>query len=169
MLLTDNFSSNNSSSLVAIHILPSQSSMLNLSVSLPLHVPLLSPSLPTNTNSICPNTHGMTTRFKVGIIKPRLFAFNVHMVPILPKPKTYKKALKVPQWHHAIKLEFETLIQNETWELLSLLVGKIAIGCRWMFPYVEGLDLFEIFSPVVNPITIRVVLTLVVSKGWKLT
>lgn len=29
--------------------------------------------------------------------------------------------------------EFDSLIRNETWELVSLSQGKITIGCKWVF------------------------------------
>lgn len=82
------------------------------------------------------------------------------------------------------------LIRNKTWSLVSLLPDRSPIGCRWMFKVKrnshssvsrhktrlmakglhqkEGFDFFETFRPVVKPATIRIVLTLPLSKGWSL-
>ena len=71
--------------------------------------------------------------------------------------------------------------------LVPLPAGRQAIGCKWVFRIkenadgsinrdkarlvakgfhlVHGFDFHETFSPVVKPITIRVVLTLALSQG----
>lgn len=83
--------------------------------------------------------------------------------------------------------EFLALQRNNTWSLVSLPEGRKAIRCKWVFRVKEnpdgsinkykahlvakgflqvaGFDFNETFSPVVKP-TIRVVLTLALSKQW---
>ena len=81
--------------------------------------------------------------------------------------------------------DYETLIRNDTWTLMSLLPDHKVIGCKWVFKVkikpdgslerykaqlvakgfqqTLGLDYFETFSPVVKPTTIRIVLSLALS------
>ena len=81
--------------------------------------------------------------------------------------------------------EYEALIRNDTWTLMSLTPDHKVIGCKWVFKVklkpdgslerykaqlvakgfqqTLGLDYFETFSPVVKPTTIRIVLSLALS------
>lgn len=45
---------------------------------------------------VLPNTHGMITRSKVGIFKPKLYIFFLFMA-LQAYPKSYKEALKIPE------------------------------------------------------------------------
>ena len=86
--------------------------------------------------------------------------------------------------------EYNALMRNRTWDLVPLPAGRQAIGCKWVFRIkenadgsinrykagliakgfhqVHGFDFHETFSPMVKPVTIRVVLTLALSQGWDL-
>lgn len=109
---------------------------------------------------------------------------------MLPTPKKYKEALNIPKYKYTMLLEIEALLVNETWELIALLIDKHVIGCKQVFRVklkvdktfdkykgrliakgflqVEDVGFFETFSIVVKLATIRVILTLIVSKGWSL-
>ncbi|XP_019166886.1 PREDICTED: uncharacterized protein LOC109162655 [Ipomoea nil] len=85
-------------------------------------------------------------------------------------------------------LEFNALLQNHTWRLVSRTPGMNVVGCKWVFRtkrkadgtieqhkarlvakgfnQVAGQDFFETFSPVVKPTTVRLLLSLAVSRGW---
>ncbi|KAE8672779.1 1,4-dihydroxy-2-naphthoate polyprenyltransferase [Hibiscus syriacus] len=55
--------------------------------------------------------------------------------------------------------EYEALLRNKTWSLVSLPSDRRAVHC---------IDFHEVFSPVVKPVIVRVILTLALSKGWQL-
>ena len=48
-------------------------------------------------------------------------------------PNKVSKALAHPGWRSAMIEEMDALIDNDTWDLVRLLAGKKAIGCRWVF------------------------------------
>lgn len=82
------------------------------------------------------------------------------------------------------------MLRNNTWDLVLLPTNRKAVGCKWVFKlkrksdgtiarykgrlvikgYLQApdIDFQDTFSPVVRPITIRVVLTLAVNFGWQL-
>jgi hypothetical protein len=52
------------------------------------------------------------------------------------EPTTLKKALESDQaknWKTAADSEFQSLMENETWELVELPLGRMVITCRWVF------------------------------------
>jgi hypothetical protein len=83
-----------------------------------------------------------------------------------------------------------TLDINATWELVTLPKNKKAIGCKWVYKvkhnangsvnryktrlvakgYAQtyGIDYEETYSPVAKMITVRVIITMVATKGWSL-
>ena len=63
------------------------------------------------------NTHPMQTRAKTGIIQPKQH-FTLLLTHL--EPKTTKQALSNPTWFLAMKDEYDALIKNNTWELVSL-------------------------------------------------
>ena len=123
----------------------------------------------------------MRTRAKAGIRKPKVYTVSLEL-------KSAKEALIIPYWKQAMDEEFATLMKNKTWELVPLTPDKNAIGSKWVFRVKyhpdgsiskykarlvaqgfnqqHGFDYKETFSPVVKPTTIRLILTLALSKGW---
>jgi histone deacetylase 1/2 len=105
------------------------------------------------------------------------------------EPKTIKGALTDPKWLQAMEAEYHALMANNTWSLVPLPPHKKAIGCKWVFRVKEnpdgtvnkfkarlvakgflqtaGFDFTETFSPVIKPITIRIILTLAVTFKWQ--
>jgi histone deacetylase 1/2 len=146
-------------------------------------------NLPTSSSTqIRPvNSHSMQTRSKNGITLPRL---NPKLLLTHTEPKTAKQALADPKWHAAMREEFEALHKNQTWTLMPLPPDRQAIGCKWVFRTKEnpdgsinkykarlvakgfhqqhGFDFNETFSPVIKPITIRLILSLAISYKWPL-
>ncbi|KAJ0985480.1 hypothetical protein J5N97_003836 [Dioscorea zingiberensis] len=85
-------------------------------------------------------------------------------------------------------IEYGALIKNKTWRLVPPQPGINLIDCKWVFRLKRkadgsvdrykarlvakgfkqryGLDYEDTFSPVVKPATIRLVLSIAVSRGW---
>jgi histone deacetylase 1/2 len=129
----------------------------------------------------------MQTRAKNGFIQPRL---EPSLLLVHVEPKTVKQALQDPQWKAAMQAEFDALQANHTWTLVPLPSNRTSIGCKWVFRVKQnsdgtlnkykarlvakgfhqqhGFDFTETFSPVVKPVTIRIILTLAISQKWSL-
>ncbi|CAI7842927.1 unnamed protein product, partial [Closterium sp. NIES-53] len=111
--------------------------------------------------------------------------------PLPGEPATVEEALSGPQkkeWKAAMDAEFNSLIENGTWELVELPEGRRPISSKWVFKVKSGadgalerfksrlvakgfqqkekVDFGEIFAPVVKPVTLRTVLAGAAVKGW---
>lgn len=86
--------------------------------------------------------------------------------------------------------EFDALVRNGTWELVPPTGVQNIVGSKWIFRLKRlsdgsidrykarlvakgfhqrpGVDYHETFSPVVKPTTVRLILSLAVSRGWDL-
>ena len=107
----------------------------------------------------------------------------------IEEPETLKDALDseyATQWKAAADAEYQSLLENETWELVELPAGRKPISCKWVFKVkhdetgkVErfkgrlvakgflqkyGIDYDETFSPVVRFSSIRALLAYGVSR-----
>jgi hypothetical protein len=133
------------------------------------------------------NDHGMRTRGKSGFTQP-IDRLNLHAGTLSRIPTSICTSLTDPRWRAAMQAEFDALQANDTWELvprppgINLVTGKwifrhnfFANGsldrykARWVlrgFTQRPGIDYDETFSPVVKPATVRVVLTLALSRSW---
>ncbi|GAU35295.1 hypothetical protein TSUD_54540 [Trifolium subterraneum] len=143
--------------------------------------PLIRPTSPSPPSISHQNDHAMITRGKTGNLKPKTFTASI-------EPTTVKSALVDPKWLQAMKTEYKALVDNHTWSLVPLPPHRKAIGCKWIFRVKEnpdgsinkykarlvakgflqtpGFDFNETFSPVIKPVTIRLILTLAVTYKW---
>ena len=84
--------------------------------------------------------------------------------------------------------EYNSLIKNNTWDLVSLPRGRKVVWCKWIyrtkfvvdgsvdkykaqlvakgFSQVPGIDYTETFAPVAKMNSIRLTLAIVVAQGW---
>jgi hypothetical protein len=106
------------------------------------------------------------------------------------EPYTVQEALSSPSWKAAMVDEYNALLQNKTWTFVPPSSSHNVIDCKWVFKlkykidgsvdrnkarlvakgYKQrlGINYDDTFSPVVKPMTIRLVFSLAVSHGWVL-
>ncbi|GKV48448.1 hypothetical protein SLEP1_g55261 [Rubroshorea leprosula] len=104
--------------------------------------------------------------------------------PVTQPPPSHSQASA------AMSDEFNALVHQGTWELVPPNACQHVIGCKWVFRVkrnkegrVErfkarlvakgfhqrpGFDYFNTFSPVIKPVTIRVVLSLAITQNWSI-
>lgn len=112
---------------------------------------------------------------------------NEAIALLTKEPETVEEALSGPnakEWRDAMNNEYESLLQNNTWTLVTLPEGKRAIPCKWVykmktdsngevvrykarlvikgFAQKRGIEYNEIFAPVVRHTSIRYLLALAV-------
>ena len=176
-----------SSSSPSSELVPISYDSMSISSSKVAPIPIAQPSF----SHVPPSCHPMTTHAKNGIFKPKIFPSPIKTIFHSPcEPNSFKEAAKVPEWQQAMHLEFEALMNNKTWVLVPPPSNQNIIGCRWVyklkykpdgtvernkarlvakgFHQTPGFDYFETFSPMVKPTTIRVVLSLALSKNWSI-
>jgi hypothetical protein len=105
-------------------------------------------------------------------------------------PTSHVTALVNPLLQSAMHEEFQALIKNKTWHLIPPRPGLNIIDCKWIFKLKHkvdgsinrykarlvakgfkqqyGVDYDNTFSSVVKPTTIRLLLSLAISRGWSL-
>lgn len=109
------------------------------------------------------------------------------------EPLTFSEAMASPEaerWKEAMDAEYQSLVDNDTWELVPLPPGRKAITSKWLFKVKqnsdgeidrfkarlvargftqqEGIDYQETFSPVVKFQTIRAILAVAAAKDLEL-
>lgn len=109
------------------------------------------------------------------------------------EPQSLKEALQstqADQWRAAMKMEIDTLLQNDTWKLETLPEGRRVLSGKWVFKLKKdqqgrivkhkarwvvrgfeqknGVDLQETFATVVKATTFRVLFALVAIHDWEL-
>lgn len=99
-------------------------------------------------------------------------------------------ALKFSEWKEAMSQEFSALQQNQIWSLVPPSPTINVLDCRWVFRTktnadgsfqrqkarlvakgyhrLHGLDYNETFSLVLKPSTIRLILSIAVTRSWPL-
>ncbi|CAI7799110.1 unnamed protein product [Closterium sp. NIES-54] len=111
----------------------------------------------------------------------------------VPEPKTLAEALSGPdaeKWKQSVKEEYDSLLENETWELCELPPRKKAISSKLIFRHkygpdgeltryksrlvakgfqqTKGKDFDEIFALVGKGTTLRVMLGMAANRGWRI-
>jgi hypothetical protein len=161
------------------------------------------PDTTPSTHDLIPSSHvyhPMVTRSKTGSLKPKSFSeyqlFHTTKYPFLSlhttlsemEPSSYSKAVLDPRWRHAMQLEFDALISNDTWTLCPRPLQHNVIRNKWVFKIKKqadgtverfkarlvakgfdqqsGVDYTETFSPVIKPSTIRIILAVAVQFEW---
>jgi hypothetical protein len=124
------------------------------------------------------------------ILKPKHFGDDfVCLLAATGEPRDYAEASQQQEWRDAMDVEFKALQENKTWHLVPSNTTKNIIDSNWVykvkhhadgsidmykarlvkgFKQTYGLDYEDTFSPVVKAATIRIVLSIAVTKGWSL-
>lgn len=88
------------------------------------------------------NTHSMITRDKLRknpTLDPHLHKAIQHSKNItqhkamVVEPKSYKSALKIPQWKQAMEEDMKALEDNHTWDLVTPPRNTNIVGSKWIF------------------------------------
>ena len=146
-------------------------------------------------SAVHPATTSRRTRLQQGLIKPIDYKHVAKYGMICStgepgEPNTLEEALGDAHWRKAMHDEIVALRKNKTWHLVPPRQGKNLIDCKWVFRIKRkadgtidrykarlvakgfkqryGIDYEDTFSPVVKAATIRLVLSIAVSRGWSL-
>ncbi|KAJ9538612.1 hypothetical protein OSB04_031345 [Centaurea solstitialis] len=97
----------------------------------------------------------------------------------LEDPLTYEGATKDERWREAMKKEIESIIKNNTWELVSLQQGCKAVATKGEiekhkarlvakgYSQQFGIDYTEFFAPFACLDTIRAILATAAQENWE--
>ncbi|GLT33974.1 hypothetical protein SLA2020_085240 [Shorea laevis] len=130
----------------------------------------------------------MVTRSQDGTRKARILPSLLTTAGELSEPCNFKEASRSPEWQKAMSKEYSALLRNKTWVLVPCPPHANVVGSKWVYRikhkadgsverlkarlvaqgYTQqpGIDYDDTFSPVVKPVTIRTVLTLVIMRSW---
>ncbi|XP_060971854.1 retrovirus-related Pol polyprotein from transposon RE1 isoform X2 [Cannabis sativa] len=148
-------------------------------------------AVPSHYRPAAASIHGMQTRVKSGIIKPRVLAATKHPFVVnrgKSEPTSVAQALLDPKWNSAMNKEFRALVRNHTWDLVPPDSLYNVVGNKWVFKeklnadgtvqrqkarlvakgfhQTPGLDFSETYSPVIKPATVRIFIAVAVHFGW---
>ena len=76
----------------------------------------------------------------IATIENHHMAYNAGLIT---EPKSLSEALTTDyakKWKMAADLEYKSLMENKTWELVELPCGRSQIGCKWVFKVKRGSD-----------------------------
>jgi hypothetical protein len=104
-------------------------------------------------------------------------------------PHSYGEVVGNPFWESIMQEEYNSLLENETWDLVPLPLGRKLVRCRWVyrtksaanghvsrykamlvskgFQQVHSIENDETFAPVENMDSIRLALSIMATKGWE--
>jgi hypothetical protein len=107
-----------------------------------------------------------------------------------PTYQEVKKGEDWQCWHAAVKQEYETLVENRTWDVVPVVrpEDRNTVDCKWAlrvklnpggdvekfkarlvargFTQVEGVDVFEKYAPVAKMSSLRIILSIANRRDW---
>ncbi|KAK1631674.1 hypothetical protein QYE76_005989 [Lolium multiflorum] len=139
------------------------------------------------------STHAMVTRARDHTRTEKVYTdgtirYDPRRRAFFAAPSSHREALQEPAWSSAMADEFADLTRTGTWKLVPRPPGVNIVGSKWIyktkhrpdgsidkhkarlvtrgFTQQHDIDYGDTFSPVVKPATVRLVLSLAVSRGW---
>lgn len=142
-----------------------------------------------NVEPLVASAHLMVMHAFDGIRKPNLKCLmQISAEPAIPTNIT--ETLANPLWRQAMEDEMEALERKFTWILVPRNVTKNLLSCKWVYKQKmdeagnvichkarlvgigsnqrNGIDFTETFTLVVKEATIRIILSIAVTRNWKL-
>ncbi|KAG8051057.1 hypothetical protein GUJ93_ZPchr0009g646, partial [Zizania palustris] len=101
--------------------------------------------LPANVTNIAPTEAAPSTRSRIctrsqsGISKKKVYSDGTirydkqSLFTATGEPQFLEEALAHKEWKHAMDLEYEALIRNNTWHLVPPKEGRNIIDCKWVY------------------------------------
>jgi hypothetical protein len=105
-------------------------------------------------------------------------------------PSCHGEVTSQQVWQDAMAEEYQSILNNDVWDIVSRPEGKSVVTSKWIykikhaadgsvekykarfvargFSQVEGIDYEETFAPVAQYTSIRTIIALAASMGWKL-
>ncbi|KAI3713826.1 hypothetical protein L1987_72412 [Smallanthus sonchifolius] len=112
------------------------------------------------------------------------------MISSLEDPVSFEEAVKETKWVKAMESEIQSIMKNNTWELVDPPKGTKPIGVKWLFKtkrnergevdkykarlvvkgYAQrkGIDYDEIYAPVARWDTVRSIVAIAAQRGWNI-
>jgi hypothetical protein len=106
------------------------------------------------------------------------------------EPSCYEEASSQPIWRDAMMEEYQSTMKNDVWDIVLRPEGMYVVTSKWIykikhttdgriekhkaifvargFSQVEGIDYEETFSPIARYNSIRMIISLEASMGWRL-
>ncbi|CAH9051950.1 unnamed protein product, partial [Cuscuta epithymum] len=104
--------------------------------------------------------------------------------------RSFRETMSDSGWRSAMGVEVQALEKNQTWEVVELLPGKRALGCKCVYKIMYNsngtverlkarlvvlgnhqracIDYTKTFAPVAKMVTVRVFLAAAAAKNWEL-
>eukprot|EP00253_Pinus_taeda_P024437 PITA_24437 len=133
-----------------------------------------------------PRRSGRKTPLPAKLRDYALMSKNLNIV----EPANYKEASQFKEWRTVMNEEMESILRNDTWDLVELPKNKTPIRCKWLFKpkmnadgsiekskarlvakgysQQEGIDFDDTFAPVAKLNTIRILIALATRCNWQL-
>ena len=106
------------------------------------------------------------------------------------EPFDVKEAIKHQHWKDAMTEEYNSILKNDVWDIVPRPKNKSIVSSKWLFKIKhaadgsidkykarfvargfsqkEGIDYEETFAPVARYTSVRTILAIATSKGWKI-
>lgn len=106
------------------------------------------------------------------------------------EPSNVEEALTCQAWKDAMIDEYQSILKNDVWDIVPRPKDKLVVSSKWLFKIkyapdgsIEkhkarfiargfsqkaGIEYEETFAPVARYTSIRTIIAIAVSKGWKI-